>query len=164
MPFPGGLSSWDDAVQSRRPALAVDLGGAGKLDAPGKAPNVLTMPNAGDWNQIVSQLASLGQVCPAAVLLFVMAASPSVSVVASARQLPSPLVSGDFGIVRTGAGIYVITPPAVKLPISSFPPNISQADNTEIDRLRCFLSGGTYNVTSKLGATGTDCTVLITIY
>lgn len=162
MPFVNNLDSFDDATQAQRPNLAVHLGGAGKTDNPKFPPNVTTMPNAGDWNQMVSLIAALGQVCPVAIL-FCNGAGAAITSVASARQTPA-LVSGDFTFVRSSAGIYVITPPATKLPISSFPPMVSQADNTEIDRVRCFLSAGTYNVTTKLGATPTDCNFMLAIY
>ena len=93
-----------DLVPPRRPSLA-DFNGASKQDNTAFAPNVVTMPNAAEWNTMGRLLVALGQAVSTARVQVNAGVGPTVQSVIA----PGTLVNGQtnaFVVTRVAQGEY----------------------------------------------------------
>lgn len=161
-------STWDESTP-RRPALA-DVTGGTKVNRPGKTPDPVTQPCAEEDNQRAKQIAGMGAVVPMAILYVTFPAG--VPTIVSVRAPGANVAIGNFTPVDNAAGDTTIHWLPTVLPSVWSAPAVSQADDTEIDRVRAFYTTGGVvpagsqgvRVKTKLGAVATDAAVLITIY
>lgn len=158
--------TWDQDPP-KRPTIA-DLGGATKENHPKYPPNAATDPTAEEFNQFAKQHAAVGK-CQYLAKLHVQISGGDPSIVAV--QAPgSNVEAGDFTIVDNGPGdttIWWTTGTGGLLPPTTGYPEVSQTDDTEIDRLRAIYTSVSGNpavqIKSKLGAVATDCNFVVTI-
>lgn len=152
----------DTSVVPRRPSLE-DLGGATLIDSSDYPPDPETMPYADELNQWQHVQAGLARVAPAALVeVRFSGGTPSVFRVLT---LGSTLGTGDFSVTDNGNGDTTISVAAALLPVVALRATVSQVDDTEIDRIRCVtVSGTSWRVKTKLGATGTDADFVLSIW
>lgn len=161
-------STWDENPP-RRPALG-DITGGTKTNRPGKLPDPVTQPCAEEDNQRAKQIAGAGAVLPMALLYVTFPAG--VPTIASVRAPGSNVSIANFTAVDNANGDTTIHWLPSVLPAVWSAPSASQADDTEIDRIRAFYTTGGVvpagsqgvRVKTKLGGVATDAAILITIY
>lgn len=166
MPSPN--DSTFDLDPPRRPSLG-ELGGGAKENHPKRPPDPVKHPTAEEFNHYAKLFSKVGvEMALARLLLTFSGGTPSVVVMFAAR---AGMVAGDFAVTDNGAGDTTIswtTGVGGMLPPTTGQPTVSQADDVEIDRLRAYYTTDDGNpavrVMSKLGATGTDCTCVVTLY
>lgn len=158
------LLTYDDTPPVR-PALE-DLGGAAKENDPNFPPIPGVMPMAEEDNQKTQQIAAFAKVVPLAILTVTFAAgTPSI---ANVKALGTNVTAASFTVVDNGDGDTTIWwASGTVLPPTAGAPIVSQADDTEIDRIRAFyttVSGSpAVRVKTKLGATGADANFVVEI-
>ena len=134
------------ATNPYRPAVG-DMGGTDKQNDAVAVPSP-DDPEAGEWNQMVGQIAALAMVALAALIdVRFTAGVPSVFAVYSANP---DLVIGDITCTDTGTGIVTLSIPATKIPDPRFGMAFPQAtgDNKGVgfrsaaQTLRCEIRTG----------------------
>ena len=145
-----------------------ELGGGAKENSVKYPPDPTKHATAEDFNQFSQQHAAANRVLPLFRLFVTFnAGTPSI---ATCQALGSNVVAGDFTIADNANGDTTIswtTGTGGKIP-AAIGPVVSQTDDTEIDRIRAFMttvgSNPAVRVKTKLGATGTDANFCVEIY
>lgn len=160
-----------DQDPPHRPGLQ-ELGGGVKKDHPDpeKAPDPVTMLTAAQENQNEKQVEALSRVT-ALVRLWVTFSGGTPSIV-NVQAMGTNVTAPKFTVADNGDGDTTISwKTGAGAPAGALPPaigaKVSQTDDTEIDRLRAFLttvgSDPAVRVKSKLGVVGTNCNFVVEI-
>lgn len=153
---------------ARRPSLA-ELGGDAMEDDVTDPPEYDgTMLYAAQMNERGRAIRGANATCPSAVLYIRFnAGAPLVDDVIT---VDDALATGDFVLTDNGDGDTTIEWLTYKLPPLSVRPAVSLSEDVEIDRVRAYTVAASaadktaVRVKTKLGATGTNCAVVVTIY
>jgi hypothetical protein len=157
--MPLDSTSTYEQTPPRRPALD-DLNGGNLQNRADFPPTPYEHPDARAMNQSDRQLVALAAIS-AAVGLHVTfpGGTPTIQVVMGVR---TDLEAADFTITDHGNGDTTIVHTGGMLPVKTLPVHsLTQADDTEIDRIRAVPVTNGVRVKTKLGATGTDAAFVL---